>query len=399
MEAPPHLSVEAPIIPAMKITGHELYTVPPRWLFLKIKTDEGIAGWGEPIVEGRVETVKAAVTELIEDYLLGEDPRTIERHWQHMYHGSHHRGGPILMSAIAGIDHALWDIKGKAADEPVYELLGGAMRDRVHICQWATGDKPWEVAESAAEAVDEGYTAIEMMMNVRPSKVQASEVVNTAEQRLMKVREAVGSDVDIAVDFRGRTSRAIAKQLLSLVERYNVMYVEEPLLPEYNHALPDLARNTSVPIATGQRLYSRWDFREVLRDGGVDIIQPSICHAGGITELQKIANMGEAFDTPVVTKCPVGPVAFAAAVHFGLATQNAVLQDQHHEVYAQKGSNFLDYVSNPDFFEHAGGYVAIPEVPGLGVAVDESKIESRATGNLQWRNPLWHYDDGSVADW
>jgi galactonate dehydratase len=383
----------------MKIVDYELYTIPPRWLFLKLETDTGVVGWGEPVIEGRVNTVKQFVSELVEDHLIGEDPRNIERHWQHFYHGSHHRGGPMLMSSIAGIDHALWDINGKISDKPVYELLGGAIRDKVQICQWVTGDKSWEIAESAAEAVEEGYTAIEMMMNVRPSTIQASDVLNTAEQRLMEVRDIAGPNVDIAVDFRGRTSRAVAKQLLSLVEQYEVMYVEEPLLPENNDSLSELAKNTNVPFATGQRMYSRWDFKQILTEGVIDVAQPSICHAGGITEMRKIANMAEAFDTPVVSKCPVGPIAFAAGIHLCLATQNIIMQDQHHEVYAEKGSNFLDYVANPGFFEHENGYVAISDEPGLGIAIDESAVESKSDRDLQWQSPVWHYDDGSVADW
>ena len=296
------------------IVDYELFRVPPRWLFLRLETSDGLVGWGEPVVEGRARTVETAVEELLEGHLLGEDPAAIEDHWQTMYRGGFYRGGPVLMSAIAGIDQALWDVKGKRHDAPVYELLGGKARDRIRVYQWIGGDRPADVAAQAREQVAAGFTALKMNATTEFRRVENPAAVDAARDRLGEVRAAVGDGVDVAVDFHGRVPKSMARKLAAALDEFDPMFIEEPVLPEHNESLAAIAEHTATPIATGERLFSRWDFKRVLADGAVDVIQPDLSHAGGITEVRKIAAMAEAYDVALAPHCPLGPIALAACV-------------------------------------------------------------------------------------
>ncbi|MDH5019944.1 galactonate dehydratase [Halobacterium rubrum] len=381
----------------MRITDYELFHAPPRWLFLKVETSDGTVGWGEPVVEGRARTVATAVEELFENYLLGEDPSRIEDHWQAMYRGGFYRGGPVLMSAIAGVDQALWDIKGKQFDAPVYELLGGPVRDRIRVYQWVGGDRPDDVADAAAEKVDAGFTALKMNAVPETKRVDSPAAVDAAADRLAAVREAVGDDVDVGVDFHGRVTKPMAKRLVAALEPHDPFFVEEPVLPEHNDALPEIASHTTTPIATGERMYSRWDFKEVFEDGSVDVIQPDLSHAGGITEVQKIAAMAEAYDVALAPHCPLGPVALAACVQVDAVAPNALIQEQSLDIHYNETSDVLDYLEDPSVFDYEDGHVDLPEGPGLGVEVDEDALA--AAEDPDWHNPVWRHEDGGVAEW
>jgi galactonate dehydratase len=382
----------------MEITDYELFRVPPRWLFLKLETDTGLVGWGEPIVEGRARTVATAVEELFDTYLLGEDPRHIEDHWQTMYRGGFYRGGPILMSAIAGVDQALWDIKGKHLGVPVYELLGGPTRERVRVYQWIGGDRPADVAEQARQQVEAGFSALKMNAVPETRRVDNPAAVQAAVDRLGAVREAVGDEVDIGVDFHGRVAKSQAKKLAEELEVHDPFFVEEPVAPGHEDALPGVANHTATPIATGERLYSRWDFKEVLEDGAVDVIQPDLSHAGGISEVKRIAAMAEAYDVALAPHCPLGPIALAACIQVDAAVGNTLIQEQSLDIHYNEGTDELAYLADPSVFAFADGYVALPEDPGLGIAIDESVVRERA-GDVDWHNPVWRHDDGSVAEW
>lgn len=382
-----------------EIIDYDLYEVPPRWLFLRLETSDGTVGWGEPVVEGRAKTVRASVEELLDNYLLGEDPNRIEDHWQRMYRGGFYRGGPILMSAIAGIDQALWDIKGKRFGAPVYELLGGRARDRIRVYQWIGGDRPSEVGEAAAEKVSEGFTGLKMNATSELRRVDTPAAVREAEDRLAEVRESVGPEVDIGVDFHGRVTKPMAKRLASALEPYEPMFIEEPVLPEHNDSLPTIAAHTSIPIATGERMFSRWDFKEVFEDGSVDIIQPDLSHAGGITEVKKIADMAEAYDVALAPHCPLGPIALASCIHVDTCSPNALIQEQSLDIHYNQGGDVLDYLDDPGVFEYHEGYVDVPSGPGLGISLNEEYIEEQAEKTVNWHNPVWRHDDGSVAEW
>lgn len=382
----------------MKITKFTLFTVPPRWLFLKIDTDAGISGWGEPVVEGRAATVEACVNELSE-YLIGKDPLRIEDHWQVLYRGGFYRGGPILTSAISGIEQALWDIKGKFYNVPVYQMLGGAARDMIRVYSWIGGDRPQEVGLAAREKVDAGFTAVKMNATEELDYIDTTSKVQAAVERIAAVREAVGKDVGIGIDFHGRVHKAMAKILAKELEHFNPMFIEEPVLPENNEALREIARHTTTPIATGERQFTRWGFKQILLDGYVDIIQPDLSHAGGILEVKKIAAMAEAFDVAVAPHCPLGPIALAASLQIDACTPNAIIQEQSLGIHYNQGSDLLDYLQDHTVFKYVDGYVQIPQGPGLGIEINEAKVEEAAQQGHVWKNPVWRHRDGSVAEW
>ncbi|CDX42007.1 galactonate dehydratase [Mesorhizobium plurifarium] len=382
----------------MKITALTTYIVPPRWLFLKVETDAGISGWGEPVVEGKALTVEAAVKELA-DYLIGKDPRLIEDHWTVMHRGGFYRGGPILMSAIAGIDQALWDIKGKALGVPVHELLGGKLRETIKVYSWIGGDRPAEVAAGAKDVVARGFQALKMNGTEELQIVDSHDRIDAAVERVAMVREAVGPNIGIAVDFHGRVHRPMARILVKELEPYRLMFIEEPVLSENREALKEIAALGSTPIALGERLYSRWDFKPVFEEAVVDIIQPDLSHAGGITECRKIAAMAEAYDVAVAPHCPLGPIALAACLQLDAVSYNCFIQEQSLGIHYNAGNDLLDYAANKDVFRYQDGYVAIPDGPGLGVEIDEDYVKERAREGHRWRNPVWRHKDGSFAEW
>lgn len=382
----------------MKITSFELFKVPPRWLFLKVSTDEGISGWGEPIVEGRAETVRTAVEEMSE-YLVGKNPTRIEDHFQTLYRGGFYRGGPVLCSAISGIEQALWDIKGKALGVPIYELLGGAARERVRVYNWIGGDRPDDVANSAKAQIKAGFTAVKMNATEEMHYIDSHGKVEAAAARLATVRELGGKDFGIAIDFHGRVHKAMAKVLARELDPYRPMFIEEPLLPENNEALREISRHTTAPIATGERMYTRWGFKKVLADGYVDIVQPDLSHAGGILETRKIAAMAEVYDVAVAPHCPLGPIALAASLQLDACTPNVFIQEQSLGIHYNQGSDLLDYLEDPGVFTYEDGYVPIPKSPGLGIDLDEEKIRAAAEVGHSVQGPEWRNEDGTVAEW
>ena len=382
----------------MKISKLTTFLVPPRWCFLKIETDEGITGWGEPVLEGRAHTVAAAVEEL-SDYLIGKDPRHIEDHWTVMYRGGFYRGGGVHMSAIAGIDQALWDIKGKDLGVPVADLLGGPVRDRIRVYSWIGGDRPSETAAAAKAAVERGFTAVKMNGTEELQYVDTFDKVDRCLQNVAAVREAVGPNVGIGVDFHGRVHKPMAKVLVKELEAYRLMFIEEPVLSEHYEALKEIAPLSSTPIALGERLYSRWDFKRVLSEGYVDIIQPDPSHAGGITETRKIASMAEAYDVALALHCPLGPIALAANLQLDAVCYNAFIQEQSLGIHYNGSNDLLDYVTNREVFAYEDGMVGIPKGPGLGIDVNEDYVRERAQQGHRWRNPVWRHADGSFAEW
>ncbi|NOU91575.1 galactonate dehydratase [Paenibacillus sp. LMG 31460] len=382
----------------MKITKLELFKVPPRWLFLKIETDEGITGWGEPVVEGKADTVAAAVMEM-SDHIIGKDPMRIEDMFQVLYRGGFYRGGPILTSAISGIEQALWDIKGKFYNAPVYDLLGGACRDKTRVYSWIGGDRPSDVGQAAKQQVAAGFTAVKMNATEEMHYIDSISKVDEAIARIAAVREAVGKDVGIGIDFHGRVHKSMAKIIVKELEPYRPMFIEEPVLPENNEALIEIARYTSCPIATGERMYTRWGFKELLAQGIVDIIQPDLSHAGGILETRKIAAMAEAYDIAIAPHCPLGPIALAACLQLDTCSPNAFIQEQSLGIHYNQGSDLLDYLKDPSVFKYEDGFVANLTAPGLGIEINEEKVREMAAIGHNWKNPVWRQADGTVAEW
>ena len=367
----------------IRITRLETMLVAPRWLFLKVHTDAGITGLGEPIVEGRALTCATAVKEL-ERYLIGQDPRAVTHHWQAMYRHAFYRGGPVLTSAISGIDMALWDIKGKALGVPVYELLGGPTRRRVRV--YAHVKTPEDVRVRRAE----GFTAFKTgVFKTRPARiVETPAFIAQAADRFAALREAAGDETDIGIDFHGAISPQTAKVLIKALEPYQPMFIEEPVQCQNVDAMADIARGTHLPIATGERIFTKWGFREILEKRAASILQPDLCHAGGITEVRLIAGMAEAYYAAIAPHNPLGPISLAAGIQLAASIPNFLCQEQ---VNLGHG-----YLKQP--FRVQDGYVELPRGPGLGIELDEDALADKI--GHDWRNPeTYDADDGSVVDW
>jgi galactonate dehydratase len=371
----------------MKITRLETILVQPRWLFLKMHTDTGLVGYGEPVVEGRARTVQQAVQE-IEEYLIGQDPRRIEHHWQAIYRHAFYRGGPVLTSALSGIEQAMWDLLGKSLNAPVYQLLGGACRDRIRMYAHCGGATPEGAAEAARARVDAGFTALKTGVGRFPARtLESLAFVEDCAAKFAAMREAVGPEVDLAVDFHGQISPALAVRLAKALEPYYPMFIEEPCLPENADVMVTVARSTSVPIATGERLFTKWGFREVLEKQAAAVVQPDLCHAGGILECKKIAAMAECYYASVAPHNPLGPISLAACLQLDACIPNFLVQEQ---VTLGEG-----YLKEP--FRLVDGHVELPTGPGLGIELEEEAVAAK-TGH-EWKSPHVFHEDGSVADW
>jgi len=367
----------------LKITKLETFLVKPRWLFLKVYTNAGIVGLGEPITEGRALTCAEAVKE-IEPYLIGKDPRRVAHHWQAIYKHAFYRGGPILTSALSGIDQALWDIKGKALGVPVYELLGGPTRERVRV--YAHGDSP----EALKTGIAKGFTAFKTgPAKKRPARyIETPAAVQYAAEQFAELRRVAGNDVDIAIDFHGAISPATAKLLIKALEPYQPMFVEEPINCQEHDVMAEIARGTFLPIATGERVFTKWGFREVLEKRAATVLQPDLCHAGGITEVRLIAGMAEAYYATIAPHNPLGPISLAAGVQMAASIPNFLCQEQ---VSLGEG-----YLKKP--FTVRNGYLDLPTRPGLGIELDENAMADKI--GHDWRNPQsYDADDGAAVDW
>ncbi len=382
----------------MKVTKLTTYRLAPRWMFLKIETDEGVTGWGEPVIEGRARTVETAVHELSE-YVVGKDPARINDIWQAMYRTGFYRGGPILMSAIAGIDQALWDIKGKVLGAPVYELLGGLVRDRMKMYSWVGGDRPADVIAGIRKLQAIGFNTFKLNGCEEMGLIDTSKTVDAAVAVVAEIRSAFGNEIEFGLDFHGRVAAPMARVLIKELEPYRPLFIEEPVLAEQAEYYPRLAEMTHIPIAAGERMFSRFEFKRVFAAGGISIVQPDLSHAGGITECVKIAAMAEAYDVGLAPHCPLGPLALASCLHVDFVSHNAVLQEQSMGIHYNQGAELMDYVLNKDDFRFHNGYMLPPTKPGLGVEVNEELVVERSRNAPDWRNPVWRHADGAVAEW
>ena len=368
----------------LRITRLETFLVKPRYLFLKIHTDEGIIGLGEPVVEGRARTCATAIEEM-GPWLIGKDPRNVVHHWQAIYRHAFYRGGPILTSALSGVEQALWDIKGKLLGVPVYELLGGPTRDRIRVYAHV-GQNPALLRQRKQQ----GFTAFKTgVKNSTQSGVVASQkFVEEAAEAFGALREAGGKDIDIGIDFHGAITPQNAKLLIKALEPYQPMFVEEPVQCQNVDLMAEIARGTHLPIATGERIFTKWGFREILEKGAATILQPDLCHAGGIMEARLIAGMAEAYYAAIAPHNPLGPISLAAGLQLAASIPNFLCQEQ---VTLGEG-----YLKEP--FKIENGYVQIPTKPGLGIELDETQIAARLDHN--WLNrETYDLNDGSVVDW
>lgn len=379
----------------MKIARIETFLVPPRWLFVRVEADDGQFGWGEASLEGHGESVAGAF-EPLRDRFIGHDPRAIEDIWQVAYRGGFYRGGPVLMSAISGLDQALWDLKGRHYGMPAYEMLGGRVRDRIRAYAWIGGDRPNEIADAAKARRAQGFSAVKMNATAELDFLGAPRLL---EEVVERVTAAQAEGLDVGLDFHGRVHRPMAKQLARLLEPLGLLFMEEPLLSENPEGLAQLAQLSSTPIALGERLYSRWDFKPFLMSGAVDIIQPDLSHAGGLSECRRIAALAETFDVAVAPHCPLGPIALAACLQLAACTPNVVLQEMSLGIHYNQGHDLYSYVTDAAPLTAIDGFLPIPTAPGLGVDIDEALVREVAAEPHRWRNPVWRNSDGAFAEW
>ncbi len=384
---------------AIKITGIKTYHVKPRWLFLKVFTDEGITGYGEPVIEGKSRTVETAVKEYSE-VIIGQDPLKIEALWQRLYRGGFYRGGPILTSALSGIEMALWDIKGKFYGAPVHELLGGAVRDKIrmytHLKKGGLGyaDSPSEMAEIAAMRLEEGMTAVKYSILPPVKQIESLEGMNRHVEYFAAVRKAVGPSVDIAIDFHGRVSPATSKRLMKMLEPYYPFFVEEPCLPENVDEMAELAHSSPIPVATGERLFTRWGYRDLIIKQAAKVLQPDLCHAGGIFEVRKIAAMAEMYYMTLAPHNPLGPISLAACLQLDACIPNFLIQ----EYLGMPDKWDLGETILKEPFIIKDGYIDVPKGPGLGIELDDRGVEEKAYDG-KWPGHFLQYEDGSFAEW
>jgi len=346
------------------------------------------------MVEGRARTVETAILEH-KNFLIGQNPLRIEYLWQSMYRTTFYRGGIILVSAISGIEQALWDIKGKYYRMPVYEMLGGLYRDKIRIYAHCWGATTEKIIERALERKSKGFTAIKVLLEPVTENRGVKKYIDSQRKRFADIRAAVGDDMDIAIDFHGRVAPDLAIQVISAIEEYTPLFVEEPCLPENDDAMIRISRSVRVPIATGERLVTRFGIRPLLEAGAVAVIQPDLCHAGGIFEVRKMAAMAEAYYCKVAPHNPLGPISLAANLQLGACTPNFLIAE--HFGMKEEWDIGQGYLRTPFVIEE--GYITVPKAPGLGIEVDEEVIAERAYDGA-WDSPrLYAEDDGTIVDW
>ncbi len=382
----------------MKITALRTYIVAPRWLLLKVETDEGISGWGEPVLEGHAETLATKISELA-DFVIGLDPRRIEDIWQMLYRNGCYRGGPVLMSAISGLDMALWDIKGRALGVPVHQLLGGPVRDRVRTYCWIGGDRPENLITGALALRDKGYDACKFNICSELQIVDSYAKVDGIIRNLFELREAVGSSMDLAFDFHGRVHAPMARVLLRELEPLRPMFVEDAVVSAMVETMADLARATSIPLCIGERLHSRYDFKRVFELRAAQVINPDTAHVGGISEMVRIGHWAEAYDVAFAPHCPLGPIALAACLQVDAICHNAFIQEQSLGIHYHQQGDLGDYTLTGHGLSFNEGMLMIPQGPGLGIEVDEAAVIRAAQTGHRWRAPVWRHRDGSIAEW
>ncbi|KAH7155974.1 D-galactonate dehydratase [Dactylonectria macrodidyma] len=379
-----------------KIASMEYFRLPPRWLFVKITDDTGAVGWGEASLEGHTKAVEGCLDTWFKKY-KGLDAENIEHIWQLSWRAGFYRGGPVFMSALSGIDIALWDMKARKLGVPIYHLLGGKVRDKIRVYAWIGGDKPSEIEAEARARKEQGFLAVKMNGTGDTAWLDSPSVLKDVVKRLEMVK-AIG--LDAAVDFHGRVHKPMAKRLAEALEPHEPLFIEEPLLSENIGGIEQLSRLTTIPIALGERLYSRWDVRPFLENGAVDILQPDICHVGGISELRRIAASCETYDVCVAPHCPLGPIALAANMHVNATMSNFAIQEMGIGMhYNNTGQDITSYITNPEVWTVRDGHVDILSGPGLGIDINEEEIRQLSKDAEAWPVPELRGPCGELREW
>jgi galactonate dehydratase len=380
----------------VKIAKIEQFFPRPRVRLCKITTDNGLVGWGETTLEGRPKSTVAAVEEIAE-YLIGKDPLRIEHHWQHIYRSAFFRSGVVRMTALSGIDQALWDIAGKHYGVPVYQLLGGAVRDRIRVyAHWGIRSLTDEGKARSKERLEYlqrkgGYKAFKGGPGGKWRAHEPPAVIDQFVKSAYLMREWVGPDVELCFDFHGKMTPGLAIEVCNEIKGMRPMFVEEPVPQENVDALKLVSDHVPFPIATGERLLTRWGFREILEKQAVSLIQPDTSHVGGITELKKVANMAEVYYVHIMPHCAIGPVAFTASMHVDAVVPNFLVQEQ---IDQSLGGGLLT-----EEWQVVDGHIELPTQPGLGFEIDERALQEECAYREELGGEYYYESDGSVADW
>ncbi len=374
----------------MKIERVESFLMGNRWLFVEITTDTGIVGLGEAGLWGYPAAAEAVIAQW-RPYLIGKDPLQIEHHWQYLYRNAHFRGAAIG-GALGGIDIALWDIAGKHYGAPCYALMGGKCRDRVRLYMHIGGDSLDDFLIDGRRAVDDGFTALRFVpfKDDYPSR-RFSDVMAESVARVGALRETVGNGVDLCVEIHRRMSPMEAITLGRELAQFRPFFLEDPIIPDSVQSMADVQRQCAIPIATGERLHTIFEFRELLQASGCQFIRPDVCIAGGLTQSKKIATLAEAYHIGVIPHNPLSPVSTAACVQLDACIPNFTLQEYTGEDKPPKSL----LLKEPLTLER--GYLIIPDRPGIGVALNHDTVASNPFTHREIATPL--HEDGSVADW
>jgi galactonate dehydratase len=359
------------------------------FVYVKLLTDEGIVGYGEASCLDKERALLGAIAEL-EKYVVGADPFRIEKLWSLMYRHAFWRGGPVLCGALSGVEQALWDVKARALGVPVYELLGGRYRDKIKVYTWIGGDTPERCAEQALALKEAGWRALKFTPFEGCGPLYDVDHGKRVEAKVRAVREAVGDQFSIAVDGHGRLSPVNALEMAKRIEPYGILFFEEPVLPEYPEAMAEVRRVARIPIATGERLYTRYPFRDLLTRQAVDVVQPDLCTVGGIMEGHKIATMAEAFMVAIAPHNPLSPLATAVALHLDTVVPNFAIQE------VSRGPE-RERILGVDVERPTDGYLSVPDGPGWGVELDEAFLRAHPLVDVD-RFPIELAEDGSIVD-
>ena len=362
------------------------------FVYVRLHTDEGLVGLGEPACSGKEQALVGALREL-ETYLIGADPFQIEKLWSLMYRHAFWRGGPVLSGALSGVEHALWDLKGKALSVPVWELLGGRYRDKVRVYCWIGGGTPEQCAESAQAQMEKGWRGFKFTPFDPTGPGFDFAHGKQVEAKIRAVREAVGDDIPVAVDGHGRLNPVNAMEMAKRMEPYGVYFFEEPVLPEHADAMAEIRRMARVPIATGERLFTRYPFRELLVKAAVDVVQPDLCTCGGILEAYKIATMAEAFYVSIAPHNPLSPLSTTVCLHLDTVVPNFLIQEIP---WSPDRADLLTV----DVEQVQDGYLTVPEGPGWGVDLNLDFVRAHPA-DLEKSSRAFSMqfaEDGSILD-
>ncbi|KAK2767472.1 hypothetical protein FQN54_003629 [Arachnomyces sp. PD_36] len=384
-----------------KIKTIEYFRVLPRWLFVKVTDEQGNYGWGESTLEGHTEAVEGTLNALVKRF-QGYEADDIEQVWQTAWRLGFYRGGAVFMSAISGIDIALWDLKGRRLGVPIHQLLGGKVRSKISVYAWIGGDRPGDVEAAGKARLAQGFKAIKMNATEDVNWLDSPSVLESSVQRLKAVKDL---GLDAALDFHGRLHKPMAKQLAKAVEPYHPLFLEEPLLSEHPEGIKHLSSQVTSPIALGERLYNRWDAKRYLEDASVDVLQPDISHCGGISEIRRIAAMAEAYDVAIAPHCPLGPIALAASMQVDLTTPNFVIQEMSLGIHYNTEAGEYDitnYIKDSNVFNIKDGFVEALKGPGLGIEIDEEevrKVAEKVKDAKPWAPKEFYGVDGGIREW